>query len=82
MRLIRKQEHKKSRFSVELRSHAAKPLAVIYGGTILTESPFVFTRTAQPGTLVCVYSPSTTNTQLELWKVNANGTRKKLAQDA
>jgi hypothetical protein len=72
-------------FTVELRStpRAPKPLAVIYGSTILTEAPFVFQQPAgasQPRTIVCVYDgPAERATNgIQLWKVHSNGRRSKM----
>lgn len=74
-----------SRYAVELRStaRAPKPLAVIYGGTILTEAPFVFEQSpagSQPRTMVCVYDGATAlnGNGIQLWKVHANGRRSRL----
>lgn len=78
------------RYAVELRStaRAPKPLAVIYGSTILTEAPFVFeqpTGASQPRTMVCVYDGPggpVSKAGIQLWKVHSNGRRSRLSCSA
>ncbi|BDC52878.1 hypothetical protein F183_A51930 [Bryobacterales bacterium F-183] len=71
-----------NQYTVEVKSPARgpKPLAVICGKKILTESPFVFEPQAggrkKPRTIVCVYEGSAADVDaIQLWKVHANGRR-------